>query len=129
MLEKKTTVNGQNWWSIDFSDEGFREIELIKGPIPGEVNIGLNRDSYHAVMITSFKLRAMSAEITYEYVEPVHGAGDFDPIFVVMKDGTEIMLLPKSGSPTHSSYHFAAPVILSDADYILMPDGSKLPIP
>jgi len=111
-----------------FSDEGFHEIELIKEPIPGEVNIGLNKDSYHDVMITSFKLRTMSAEISYEYVVPVHGAGDFDPIYVVMKDGSQIMLLPRSGTPVSCTYHFAVPVILSDADYVLMPDGRKLPI-
>jgi len=113
---------------IVFSNDGYQEIELIKAPIPGRVNIGLNKDSYHDVMITSFKLRAMSAEISYEYVVPVHGAGDFDPIFVVMKDGTEIMFLPKSGSPISCTYHFAAPIILSDADYVLMPDGARLPI-
>lgn len=116
-------------FTIVFSDDGYQEIELIKEPIPGQVNIGLNKDSYHDVMITSFKLRAMTAEISYEYVVPVRGAGDFDPIYVVMKDGSEIMLLPKGGSPTRSKYHFAAPIILSDADYVLMPDGTKLPIP
>ena len=115
-------------FTIVFSDDGYQEIELIKEPIPGQVNIGLNKDSYHDVMITSFKLRAMSAEISYEYVVPVHGAGDFDPIFVVMKNGDEIMLLPKSGSPVNCTYHFAAPIILSDADYVRMPDGTKLPI-
>lgn len=115
-------------FSIDFSNDGFREIELISEPIPGQVNIGLNKDSYHDVTITSFVLRAMSAQVFYEYLEPVHGAGDFDPIYVVMKDGTEIMLLPKSGSPTHNEYHFRAPIILSDADYVLMPDGTELPI-
>lgn len=115
-------------FTIVFSDDGYQEIELIKEPIPGQVSIGLNKDSYHDVMITSFKLRAMSAEISYEYVVPVHGAGDFDPIFVVMKNGDEIMLLPKSGSPVNCTYHFAAPIILSDADYVRMPDGTKLPI-
>ena len=113
---------------VVFSDGGFHEIELIQEPIPCEGNIGLNKDSYHDVMITSFKLRTMSAEISYEYVVPVHGAGDFDPIYVVMKDGSQIMLLPRSGTPVSCTYHFAVPVILSDADYVLMPDGRKLPI-
>ena len=122
-------VEGVWEFQIEFSNDGYQEIELIKEPIPGEVNIGLNKDSYHDVMITSFILRPMTAEITYEYVVPVHGAGDFDPIFVVMKDGNEIMLLPKSGSPIQCKYHFAAPIILSDADYVRMPDGKKLPIP
>lgn len=121
-------VEGVWEFQIEFSDEGFQEIELIKEPIPGQVNVGLNKDSYHDVMITSFILRPMTAEITYEYVVPFHGAGDFDPIYVVMKDGSEIMLLPKSGSPIQSKYHFAAPIILDDADYVLMPDGAKLPI-
>lgn len=121
-------VEGVWEFEIVFSNDGYQEIELIKEPIPSQVNIGLNKDSYHDVMITSFKLRAMSAEITYEYVVPVHGAGDFDPIYVVMKDGTQSMLLPKSGSPISCKYHFAVPIILSDADYVLMPDGVKLPI-
>ena len=122
-------VEGVWEFQVVFSNDGFQELELIKDPIPGQVNIGLNKDSYHDVIITSLKLRPMSAEITYEYVVPVHGAGDFDPVFVVMKDGTEIMFLPKSGSPTRSKYHFAVPIILSDADYVLLPDGTKLPIP
>ena len=121
-------VEGVWEFQIEFSTEGFREIELIKEPIPAQVNIGLNKDSYHDVMITSFILRPMTAEITYEYVVPVHGAGDFDPIYVVMKDGSEQMLLPKSGSPIQCKYHFRAPIILDDADYVLMPDGTKLPI-
>ena len=104
-------------------------MELIEEPNPGKVNIGLNKDSYHDVMITSLKLRAMSAEITYEYMVPVHGAGDFDPIYVVMKDGSQILMLPRTGTPTNCTYHFAVPVILSDADYVLLPDGTKLPIP
>lgn len=121
-------VEGVWEFPIVFSDEGYCEIELIKEPIPSQVNIGLNKDSYHDVMITSFKLRAMSAEISYEYVVPVHGAGDFDPIYVVMKDGSRIKLLPRGGSPVKCTYHFAEPVILSDADYVLMPDATKLPI-
>ena len=126
-----TEILAEGVWEfpVVFSNDGFQEIELIKDPIPGQVNIGLNKDSYHDVMITSFKLRAMSAEISYEYVVPVHGAGDFDPIYVVMKDGSEIMLLPKSGSPARSKYHFAVPIILKDADYVLLPNGTKLPIP
>ena len=122
-------VEGTWEFPIVFSDDGFKEIELIQEPVLGEVNIGLNKDSYHDVRITSFKLCAMSAEITYEYVVPVHGAGDFDPIYVVMKDGSQIKLLPRKGTPTSCTYHFAVPVILSDADYVLMPDGTKLPIP
>ena len=125
-----TELIAEGTWEfpVVFSNDGFKEIELIKDPVPGKVNIGLNKDSYHDVMITSFKLRAMSAEITYEYVVPVHGAGDFDPIYVVMKDGSQIMLLPRSGSPVNSTYHFAIPIILKDADHVLLPDGTMLPI-
>lgn len=122
-------VEGLWEFQIEFSNEGFREIELIKEPISGQVNVGLNKDSYHDVIITSFILRPMTAEITYEHAVPFHGAGDFDPIYVVMKDGSEIMLLPRSGSPTSCKYHFAAPIILSDADYIRMPDNKVLPFP
>lgn len=122
-------VEGVWEFQIEFSDAGFQEIELIETPVLSKVDIGLNKASYHDVVITSFILRAMSAKIVYEQVEPFHGAGDFDPIYVVMKDGSEHMLLPQSGSPTHSEYHFATPIILSDADHVRLPDGTKLPIP
>ena len=46
-----------------------------------------------------------------------------------VKNGDEIMLLPKSGTPVNCTYHFAAPLILSDADHVRLPDGTKLPIP
>lgn len=115
-------------FQIEFSNAGFQEIELLNEPISGRVNVGLNKDSYHDVLIMSFVLRAMTAEITYEYIAPFHGAGDFDPIYVVMKDGSEHMLLPTSGSPACSKYHFAAPIILSDVDHVRMPDGTKLPL-
>jgi len=126
-----TELVAEGKWEFDivFSDNGIQEIEMIQQPVEGEVNIALNKESYHKVMITSLKLRALSAEITYEFLEPTHASGEFDAIFVVMKDGSQIMMLPKSGYTGFCTYHFAVPIILTDVDYVLLPGGIKLPVP
>lgn len=121
-------VEGTWEFIIVFSDAGSEEMELITDPVAGKVNIGLNKDSYQDVWITSVKLRAMSAEVSYEYMEPVYGSGEFDPIYVVMKDGSQILMEPRSGHTGCSKYSFSVPVIFSDADYVLLPDGTKLPV-
>lgn len=126
---EETIVTGLWEFEVFFPESGKEERELITEPVPGKVNIGLNKDWYLDVFITSFKLRAMSAEITYEYLEPTHGAGDFDEIFVVMKDGSRMMLIPSQGHPGSCTYDTRSPIILSDAAHVLLPDGTKLPIP
>lgn len=125
---KELIVKGLWEFDVVFSDDGKQEIEVIKEPVAGEVNIALNKDSYKKVTITSIKLRALSAEITYEFLEPTHASGEFDSIFVVMKDGRQVLMRPKSGHPGRCTYEFSVPVILSDTDYVLLPDGTRLPI-
>lgn len=126
------------FWDFDiiFSETGKEELQLITEPIPGRVNISLGEPMYKDVMITSLKLRAMSAEINYEYLEPeiINGeyripAGEFDPIYVVMKDGTEVWMANEGGYPGGLTFQFLAPIVLEEVSHVLLPDGTELPIP
>lgn len=126
------------FWDFDitFSETGKEELQLITEPVPGRVNISLGDPVYEDVNITSLKLRAMSAEINYEYVEPqiINGepripAGEFDPIYVVMKDGTEVWMVNEGGYPGGMTFQFLTPIVLEEVSHVLLPDGTKLPIP
>lgn len=120
-------AEGQWIFDIVFEDGASRELEMIREPILSEVDISLGEKSiYRQVKITSIKLKALSAQITYEYVEPTHGAGDFDPIYVVMKDGSKCFMSPSSGHPGVMTFNFYSPVILDEVDHILLPSGEKL---
>ena len=125
------------FWDFDitFSETGKEELEFITEPVPGQVNISLGDPLYKDVYITSLKLRALSAEIRYEYVEPeiINGepripAGEFDPIYVVMKDGTEVWMVNQSGYPGGLTFQFLSPIVLENVSHVLLPDGTKLPI-
>lgn len=118
-------------WDFDiiFSETGKEELEFITKPVPGRVNVSLEEPIYMDVNITSLKLRAMSAEITYEFIEPFHAAGDFDDIYVVMKDGSREWVVNSAGNPGCCLFRFRTPIILEEVSHILLPDGTKLPIP
>ena len=123
-------TKGQWCFDISFEDGASRELEMISEPILSQVDLALGGDAlYQQVKVTSIKLKALSAQITYEYLEPTHGAGDFDPIYVIMKDGSEIFMSPSSGHSGVMTFQFYSPVILDEVDYVLMPDGERLYVP
>lgn len=123
-------AEGQWCFDITFEDGASRELEMVSEPVLSEVDLALGGKAlYRQVKVTSIKLKAFSAQITYEYLEPTHGAGDFDPIYVVMKDGSEIFMSPSSGHPGVMTFRFYAPIILDEVDYVLMPNGEKLYVP
>ena len=112
-------------WSFDVSFEGseIREIELISSPFYAKATTGWTldgEDTAEEVQIISFKLRSMSVDIT----SALRGA-DFSilngkQIVVVMNNGEEIPILDKT---------YFDPIDLDQVDYILFPDGTKLPGP
>lgn len=112
-------------WSFDVSFEGseIREIELISSPFYAKATTGWTldgKDTTEEVQITSFKLRSMSVEIT----SAMRGA-DFSilngkQMVVVMNNGEEIPILDRT---------YFDPIDLDQVDYLLFPDGTKLPVP
>lgn len=120
----KEELLAEGVWSFDATFEGseIREIELISSPIYAKATTGWTmdgKDTAENVAITSFKLRSMSVEIT----SAMRGA-DFSVLNgkqmqVVMKDGEAIPILERICFD---------PIDLDQVDYVLFPDGTKLPV-
>ena len=112
-------------WSFDVSFEGseIREIELITSPFYAKATTGWTldgNDTAEEVQITSFKLRSMSVDLTSAVPGADFSIYNGEQMQVVMKDGEKIPIIVRG---------YFAPIDLDQVDYILFPDGTKLPVP
>lgn len=121
-------------WEFDFCFEksSQKEVELIKSPITTSVRVfkGDGTYDYEKITITSFKLASLSATVTFE---SPNGLAEFadnlhDQVCVVMKDGSQVVLLESSGDGKMKKFKAWSPIILEKADYILLSDGTQIPI-
>lgn len=131
-------------FAVSFADTQTKTLELISEPIYTEAlaSVKIETDTLFTdrkneirdVKVTSFKLTALGATITCDFEGDVASAffeyqnlyGYEDRyIFVVMKDGTQI--------PLHSNQSdnliTESPIVLSEVDYVLLSDGTKLMAP
>lgn len=112
-------------WSFDVSFEGseIREIELISTPFYAKATTGWTldgKDTAEEVQITSFKLRSMSVDLTSAVAGADFSIYNGEQMQVVMKDGEKIPIIVGM---------YFDPIDLDQVDYILFPDGTKLPVP
>lgn len=112
-------------WSFDVSFEGsnLRELELISEPICVEADVGrssVGKDGADDVEITSVKLRSMSVDIISAIPNASFSFLNGKQMQVVMKNGEEIPIIVRG---------YFNPIDLEEVDYILFPDGTKLPVP
>lgn len=113
-------------------------VELLTGPVTTKANVwvktGTGIADYEStiddVTMTSFVLNSLSATITYEYDGGVNFT-DFKEwrVFAIMKDGSQIELEDYGGSPNRAVLKAKTPIVLEEVDYILMADGTKIPMP
>ena len=111
-------------WTFDVSFEGcdLREIELISSPFYAKATTGWTldgEDTAEEVQITSFKLRSMSVDLTSAMPGADFSIFNGKQMQIVMKDGEEIPILDKT---------YFDPIDLDQVDYVLFPDGTKLPV-
>ena len=126
-------------WNFDVTftpDNQF--IELINQPISVQTKVLRYADekqwdtteSQEEMQITSFRVTPFGARITYA---PNPGAAAFSPtlsedaghgIYAIMKDGSRIKLNAAGMEPTALTAE--SPIILSQLDYVLLEDGTKL---
>ncbi len=125
-------------WDFDFCFQGEQEgIELLTAPIEVQADIPrTDSDSYEAdrktIRITSFILRPLSAMVYYEAEAIPEFRFDGNVVKAVMKDGSTIPFMPGPMNWYDSGYYLmdaVSPVILEDLDYILLADGTKIPMP
>lgn len=129
----RTEVLTEGAWKFDiqFPDGASRTVDLIHEPVacPSHINWGIQGLTQREVRITAFTLRALSAELTFQFSKADSINGRFDDIYVIMKDGRSVLMQEYSNVPNQITYKFDAPIILEEVDHILLPNGTKLPMP
>ena len=131
----ETLTEGEWQFPISFGADNCdnRELELLTSPILMKAGTGWLPDGTDVVMefpVSSFKLRKFSNKIVRDtaaeteeqraesYTDFYRWNGHF--ICVVMKDGTRIELWDQENDSA---------IDLTQVDYVLLPDGTKLPVP
>lgn len=127
------TVIAEGIWRFEITIEGTgdQEIEMMQSPLPYTAKVYNTETEYQEVdvTITSFVLRPLSAEIKINNYKDTYRLAGFAELTVVMKDGSTVEMTIRGGGNGENSYTMKAPVILSEVDHVLLPDGSKLPMP
>jgi len=132
-------------FTVSFADTQADTLELISEPIYTEAlaSVEIESDALFTdrkneimdIKVTSFKLTALGATITCDFEGDVVSAlfehrnlyGFEDRfIFVIMKDGTKIPLHTDGRADNLAA---ETPIVLSEVDHILLPDGTKLMVP
>lgn len=128
-----TIMEGAIDFDIVFSKISDEEAVLISEPVPYSFKTYRNNDAalnndpdYTEGFITSVILRSMSAQILLEGIDLPVG---FNIIPIVMKDGTTVEMKSHSFGTGQFTYMLDASILLDEVDYLLLEDGTKLPMP
>mgnify|MGYP000979380011 CR=1 FL=1 len=132
----RVLTEGEWHFSIIFDETNtdYDALELISSPITATACTGWSLDGKDVLMefpISSFKLRKFSSEITQDTAAETEEQRRAAPsadfygwrdhfAYAVMKDGTKIQLLERTNCD---------PIDLAQVDYVLLADGTKLPVP
>lgn len=124
-------------WYFDVTfDPDNQFIELINQPVSAQAKVWRyadekqweTKDSLEEVQISSFRVTPFGASISYVPkpdtigISPRMGKNMDDAIYAVMKDGSRIKL----DSAGNDVLRAETPIVLSQLDYILLEDGTKL---
>ena len=122
-------VLAEGSWKFSFTfAESNEGVELLSQPITISARVWDQEDPddiadgkqiYKNVTVTSFALNALTAVIECDETSV-----NFDDMYVVMKDGSQILL-----RDTGTAIEAETPIILDNVDYVLMADGTKLMAP
>ena len=122
-------VLAEGSWKFSFTfTESNDGVELLSQPItisarvwdqedPNDITDG--KRIYKNVTVTSFALNALTAVI-----ECNETSVNFDDMYVVMKDGSQILL-----HDTGTAIEAKTPIVLDNVDHVLLADGTKLMAP
>lgn len=140
MLEEpweKTVAEGE--WTFTFSFEGTglltQEVEMLPSPVRCNGRRLLIQEQFDvSVKVTSFRLRGLTATLTYE--EPLTGTWHgitLGEITVVLRDGSRVTARYRTGSGGEGygvcTYEFDVPISFPDVDYIEFAGGDRAHMP
>lgn len=133
-------LTDQGWeFELTFQDSSMDQVELVSEPIRLPASRLLNDQYVYEVELTSFTLGNLSYRIEFAPTDPAVvqelkdaeaelGAEiplDIGDVKIVMKDGREYTLLRLT---SHAS-SLSTPIVLEELDYVLLADGTRLPMP
>lgn len=129
-IERKTIVQGVWEFKIRFAED-TTVAELITEPVPCPAEVVQWPEwGDEEILITSLKLRALSADMTFTFPEKDTAVNAWiGEIYVVMKDGSQMLMRESGGWPDNITFTFAAPIALEEVSHILLPNGTKIPMP
>ena len=128
---KKTLLASGVWeFQIKFAKD-TTVVELIDEPVPCYAEVSQWPEwGDEEILITSLRLRAMSADMTFTFPEKGTEVNAWlDDIYVVMKDGSQILMRGSGGWPDNFTFAFDAPIALEEVSHVLLPNGTKIPMP
>lgn len=128
-----TLAEGPWAFTFDLSQAVSAELELITAPVSALTCYGYKPDGTEVteeIQITSFILRPLGATVSAKSTGALDLTYTADrQIYVVMKGGSRIQLLPSWGATGQQYFDAASPLVLEDVDHVLLPDGTKLIVP
>lgn len=126
--QKQHITDGVWEFEVVFPEGGNETLEFITEPVPctAEHNFSPQGRIEDTVNITALKVRALSVALHFQHPEKDAINADFKDIYAVMKDGSQVLLNPFYYSPNFLTFYFDAPIVLTEIDHILLPNGTKL---
>lgn len=129
-------LTDEEWYFDVTFDPDNQFMELITKPVSAQAKVWRyadekqweTKDSLEEVQISSFRVTPFGANISYIPkpdaigVSPRLGENIDDAIYAVMKDGSRIKL----DSAGNDVLRAETPILLSQLDYVLLEDGTKL---
>lgn len=131
----KETIAAEGPWDFPITFESYSSgVELLSAPISAKGYASRSayetEDSYEDVTITSFVVYPFSAVISHKADACVtFTSKEREEIVAVMNDGSQIELTHSSNSRDTVELHAAVPIVISEVDHLLLPDGTILPMP
>lgn len=141
---KQTEILAEGIWdfTVHFEQE-TDSVELLTEPVkvmgfayregpPLNEFINDTIESYEEVQLTSVKISPLSVTVTYVCdVGCRLSTVDTAPVRVVMNDGSQMDLWETGGGSTLDSITLdaQAPIVLDQVNHVLLPDGTKIPMP
>lgn len=122
----------QGLWEFEITfAEDTTVIEVIREPVPCPAEVMQWPEwGDEEIHITSLRLRAMSADMVFSFPlkeDPVNAR--IGEIYLVRKDGSQLLMRESANWPNGIRFSFDAPIALEEVSHVLLPNGTKIPMP
>ncbi len=140
LTTREVLTEGTWEFSVNFvpAEQGTQWVELLQEPIwtvtelMRRTGVGTEYETSEvvkdALRITSIRLNSLSVSVVFDYDDAVFldiGPGG---LCVVMQDGTKVEFKSATGGPGYLVFKATAPIVIENAQYLILPDGTQIEI-